>query len=346
MADTEHLVGEAAERGTSLTLDVAELAPKRILEILGQGGRSHRMTLELDGGSITVEIGNGLIVGATARLDGESLSGKAAYARIRGVTEGTIQIEPLRFPSLANILEPTCDLPDLGSAAPLPGEPTIELALPEARPDHQDEPRTVELDLDDVPEREEAPKALAVPPPPPPAALPPTLPPTRIRTAPPQRHAWVRWGLASVAAAGLLGFVGLALALAPRADEAQTAPGPTATAPTEVGVEEPADEHEAGEVDMDLSPRDVSRAQRQRARDLARRARAAIRDGERQQALTAAREAADLRGGLPYYQVVLGDALRLNGRRAAALRAYRRAVRLRPGYTPAMRRIERLSSHT
>jgi len=345
MAEAEHLVGEAAEQGKHLSLAVAELAPKRVLEILGEGGRSHRVTLELEAGTITVEIGNGLIVGAKARIDGESLSGKPAYARIRGVARGTIRIEPLRFPSLANILEPTCDLPELGDAAPLPGEPTIELALPEARPVHQDEPQTMELDLDEVPEEREPPKALAVPPPPPPAALPPTLPPTRIRTAPPARHAWVRWGLASVAAAGLLGFVGLALALSPSADD-PAAPAPTATAPTEVRLDAPVSVEDADDVDMDLSVGDVSATERQRARRLARRARAAIRDGERRQALTAAREAADLRGGLPYYQVVLGDALRLNGRRAAALRAYRRAVRLRPGYSPAMRRIERLSSNT
>ena len=96
----------------------------------------------------------------------------------------------------------------------------------------------------------------------------------------------------------------------------------------------------------EASKRGVIFAARLEARVLARTARAHLRRGERSEALRAARTAADLRRGLPYYQVLLGDALAANGERGAARRAYRRAVRLRPGYGPAVRRLGRGRSRT
>ncbi|HJL16101.1 MAG TPA: hypothetical protein RMH99_10605, partial [Sandaracinaceae bacterium LLY-WYZ-13_1] len=78
-----------------------------------------------------------------------------------------------------------------------------------------------------------------------------------------------------------------------------------------------------------------------RARALARQARRMLRRGQDRGALGRARRAARLRGHLPYYQVLLGDALAANGRSRAARRAYRRALRMRPGYRPARRRLQR-----
>ena len=46
--------------------------------------------------------------------------------------------DPLRFPSLANILQPVAQLPDLerSGVVAASGDDTIELTLPEARPIH------------------------------------------------------------------------------------------------------------------------------------------------------------------------------------------------------------------
>ena len=70
-------------------------------------------------------------------------------------------------------------------------------------------------------------------------------------------------------------------------------------------------------------------------------ARRLLRAGQPAQALETAREAARLRPGRSYYQLLLGDALAANGRRVGARRAWRRALRLRPGSAAATRRLGR-----
>lgn len=339
MSDAEQRVTEAARRGVSLTLTVAELHPQRVLELLGDSGRAHRLTIESALGPITVELGNGLVVGAEARHRGGALTGRPAYARIRQVREGAMRIEPLRFPSLANILEPVAQMPDLertSSVPPPAGDDTIEVALPEARPVHVAEPATVEMQVemdvemdlsDELVELEEAPVEG-------PAA--PALPPTREHVLAPVRSRR-RLGVAAAAAAALLGLGGAGVALVPSSGEA--APGALrATVPVPVSAERPS----APEgVDLDLTGEEPpTSGDLEEARTLARRARQLLGRGDAEAALAAARRAAELRGGMPYYQVLLGDALRANGQRAAARRAYRRAVRLRPGYGPAVRRLE------
>ena len=90
----------------------------------------------------------------------------------------------------------------------------------------------------------------------------------------------------------------------------------------------------------DAEPADEAReGRRVEARRLARAARRALRRGHSERALRQARRAARLRGGLPYYQVLLGDALHANGQPAAARRAYRRALRMSPRYAPAVERL-------
>ncbi len=336
MSDAEELVAEAAQRGASLTLTVAELHPQRVLELLGESGRSHRLTIEAAHGPIIVELGNGLVVGAEARLRGGALTGRPAYARIRQVREGAMRIEPLRFPSLANILEPVAQMPDLERTSSIPppaGDDTIEVALPEARPVHVAEPATVEveMDLSDVlDELEEVPVETPL------EAPAPALPPTREHVLSPVRSRR-GLGVAAAAAAALLGLGGAGVAMVPGSGEA--APGALrATVPVPVSAERPSAPQG---VDLDLTGEDApTSGDLEEARTLARRARQLLGRGDSEAALAAARRAAELRGGMPYYQVLLGDALRANGQRAAARRAYRRAVRLRPGYGPAVRRLE------
>ena len=350
MSEAEKLVEEAAERGIILSLAVAELAPKRVLEILGEGGHSHRLTLQSSTGSITVEVGNGVVVGATADLTSGERSGREAYAAIRSIREGTMRIEPLRFPSLANILEPVARLIDLGAATippvPVSGEDTIELSLPEARPIHPPprlEPATVEMELpDDIEEQIIAPPARVSEPPPIPvvALAEAEAPATVVVELPPVQRRRSHVAYVAIAAAALLGVAGAFWALAPSSGEAAPdEPRASASTPSEAPV--PVVAETSDEVDMDLTEDVAAGESRTEARQLARTARRSLRAGDGPAALSAARRAAELRGGLPYYQVLLGDALRANGERRAARRAYRRAVRLRPGYAPAVRRLGR-----
>ncbi|MGE3633869.1 MAG: hypothetical protein AB7P00_28470, partial [Sandaracinaceae bacterium] len=83
-----------------------------------------------------------------------------------------------------------------------------------------------------------------------------------------------------------------------------------------------------------------------RARSLARQARQALRRGDRDRAVSLARQAVRLRRGVAAYHTVLGDALSARGERAAARRAYRRALRLRPRYAPAQRGLRRTDRAT
>lgn len=362
--DAGHALLEAIAEGTSIELDLCVLEPARALAVLAEGGQSHRVTVENDTTRVTVEVGNGLVVGAKAQSPAGNVSGQEAYELLRELTAGTVKVEPLRFPSLANILVPITDLPDVHTGLHrLPkGEPTVQVALPDQR--------TVEIDLpSDIVELPAVPKA-SLPPAPPAAALPampaaapsappvatasepepapelqaepaPSEPPPVLDLAPtvevPARRApSLRIASAAGALVALLGLGVGGLVWASQS-EAEPAPGLVSVPSTvELTPTEPVEEP------VDAEPEDDGTAHREQARTLARQARAELREGNSGQALDHAREAAELRGGLPYYQTLLGDALHANGRRAAARRAYRRALRLRPGYAPAQRRIDRM----
>ena len=343
MSEIERLVGEAAGRGATLTLSVDELRPQRVLEILAEAGCSHRVRISSSAGSITIELGNGVVVGAEAELAGQALSGKEAYARIGQIADGEVHVAPLRFPSLANILEPVAQLSELTALGPaLAGEDTIEVALPQARPFHPpavSELPTLELAL--LPEEQTVVELDARCSAPVPFVDDATevLPPRRRRVArTPVRRAAPGLGrgvaLVGAAAALAIGSIGAAWSMT----SAEASPEIPAIAPVAASPV-PVSTLSTEEVDMDLS-QGPTRGPAE-ARTLARAARASLRAGDAPGALAAARQAATLRGGRPYYQVLLGDALRANGQRAAARRAYRRAIRLRPGYRPALRRLQR-----
>jgi len=338
MSEIVELVGEAAARGTAIALGVNELSPKRVLEVLAELGSSYRAQITGRAGSVTVELGNGLVVGAEATIGARKLSGKAAYACIRLIGTGDMHIERLRFPSMANILEPVAELVDLAAPrGPEPeGEDTVEVALPQARPRHVAtiEPPTMEIDLL---LEEEATIDEAAPPKPLPTPI--LTPETRQHTLPQPRRR--RRALAAMAAAVLLGAIGVMWGISATEADAEIEP----LAPLAISTPASTTHLATTTVDMDLSGDvDLQGAEPgtpAQARELARRARAQLQSGDAAGALQAARRAAEIRGGRPFYQVLLGDALRANGERAAANRAYRRAVRLRPGYRPAMRRLHR-----
>ncbi len=327
MPDAATLLMDALKSARPVTLSLADLGPRGLLEALAADGATYAVRVESMAALVEVEIGNGLVVGARAHRDGAVLEGREAYALLRGLRRGTAEVTPKRFSSMANVLEPIAALPDLGrlSSAPPPGDPdTIEVPLPEARPVVTEE---IELPPELCPPRVVARPSL---PPPAPRLAPPPLrpeviaPPKRARTS---RRAW------AIGAAMLVGVSGLATvalaALGGREEVAAPAAIEPAT-PVAVAGPEPAPEPEE-----EAAPEHG----RSDARALARQARSLLRQGRARPALWRARRAARMRPGLPYYQVVLGDALAANGQDAAARRAWRRALRLRPGYRAAVERL-------
>lgn len=123
---------------------------------------------------------------------------------------------------------------------------------------------------------------------------------------------------------------------------APVAPGPTVAADRESrDAEDAASDNVLEDVDDALEDEPPASARHTRARALAREARVFLQRGRAQRALRRAQRAARLRWHLPYYQVLLGDALAANGQGVEAQRAWRRALRMRPGYQPAVRRLER-----
>ena len=360
--ESEDALRQAVSQRRPISLGLSEIGAQRLLEILAASGSSHRVTVEGISTTVTIEIGNGLVVGARTEHEGGPV-GREAYALLRTTRRGEVHVQPLRFPSLANILEPIEELPEIAvfSSGPPPlGTETIELVLPEARS------LTVELDLDDVDDGVDdgddlGARATPIELPSVEIELPPMTAKRQIR--PPRLIAAIapvvvatpsasrRWPWLAAAAVIMLGlgtagwatlspsFEGEAIALDPGPTVARTAePDDEASEPADDAEREAAADEDEGAVNGERSD---TRAQ---ARALARRARRLLRHDRDAAALTAARRAARLRQGMPYYQVLLGDALAANGHRAAARRAYRRALRLHPGYRPAQRRLGEASS--
>ena len=394
---TEAALEAAILAGEPVVLSLTEIGPTRILERLAEDGGSYRVIVDSLFGDITVEVGTGLVVGAVADKNGERLQGRAAYALLRKTSTGDAAVEPLRFPSLANILEPVHALPDLMRASSRPPGPpdTVEVTLPARGLTHEN--ITQELEL--PPEWETGPglssawKSASAP-----TRAPSLTNPELARDEPAaasdraasdrtashrtasdhtasdrtasdraasdrterdqtervavsvpkpasskpasRRRAWLAAGAAAVAVA----VAGLAFALTHADGSTPSAIEPGPAVATDLSPSsEPVDAlaFDDGDDDAtDAEPADEAReGRRVEARRLARAARRALRRGHSERALRQARRAARLRGGLPYYQVLLGDALHANGQPAAARRAYRRALRMSPRYAPAVERL-------
>lgn len=329
MTPVEHLLEDALVSAQPVTLSLAEVGARGLLEALAARGASFHVEVRSPLARVEIEIGTGLVVGARAERDGTQLEGREAYALLRRIKHGTATVTPKRFLSMANVLEPIGALPDLGriSSAPPPGpRDTVEVALPEARPPvPPPEPPTEEIEL--PPELREPVTA-----PPPPRRCRPHPEPAR----PPRRRR--RWMLAAAALLGVSGLATVAVA-------ALGTPAP-AVDPAPIAMEAPRELASAAplpEAPPSAEP-DDEELDRSEASRLAREARLLIRQGRPRVALARARRAAHLRRGLPYYQLVLGDALAASGRDAEARRAWRRALRLRPSYRAAAERLERPAS--
>ncbi len=295
-------------------LPLARLGARGLLEALANDGGSYWVRFDSALADVEVEIGNGMVMGARARRDEDVVEGREAYVLLRRIRRGRARVEPRRFLSLANVLEPIGSLPHLGggSSAPPPRSlPSVEIELPV---ELATVPATREIVL---PERRVAPPVC------PQARVEPSKSPKRGRT----------WLAAGGAALALVGLAAVALARRPANGESQTPIPVVAASPQRVDVPAPAAEEEQTDAAATASPDAPN------PRALARTARRLLRSGHARAALRRARAAARLRRGLPYYQVLLGDALAANGRDVAAHRAWRRALRLQPGYAPAERRL-------
>jgi hypothetical protein len=315
-ADLTKKLLAALDAREPVRLSLTDIPAHDVLSILATDGASFHVRITSLECLIDLEIGNGIVMGARAQCAGDVLQGRAAYVLLRRVRTGSVAVEPKRFLSMANILEPICALPDLTrpTSAPPPAmeADTVEVPALRAQP----------IDAPDVHTEEVAIPSESKPPP---AAAPK---PRRAR----DRSAMISaigvalsvWGIA----AGAFGAWRVA-------DEpVEVAPAPIAvgaTLPIAPVIEQPiAIEHEAEQA------RETPEVD---ARELGRAARRYLRNGRARAALVHARKAAQMRRHAPYYQTLLGDAYAANGREAEARRAWRRAVRLRADYQPALERL-------
>lgn len=309
----------ALERRESLTLSLAAIGAHGLLPILAEDGDSYHVRIMHETTLVEVEIGNGIVMGARAERDGQVLQGRAAYVLLRTIHNGIAFIEPKRFLSMANVLEPIGSLPDLtgssSSPPPMSESDTVELPVLEARPSH---PAPI---VDDAATEENP-------------SLPPPVPRRKTpRAEPPKKRSPRVLAFAGIAlgvwgaAAGVIAALLVGEPATPARAE-PIVPGALAITVAEVAPEpEPvviAEEEEPAVASAD-------------ARTLAREARAHLRAGRNRRALSRARQALRLRPGVPYYQDLLGDAFAANGQDEDARRMWRRAQRAR-GHRVSSRR--------
>lgn len=337
------------QEGRPARFRASELAPRRAIEITADLPASYRVEVRSHEVVIVIEVGKGLVVGARAQRSDSETIGQAAYAQLSTVRDAEVSIEPLRFPTLANILQPIRELPAalLPHASERANPDTVELPLPLARPNHRFDP-TEEIDVPAaILTKGKRPAPRPQVPPPRPTALRRAQAPTAVSAtesnATPARRSVARPIRGRRLAAGVavaLVVAGSAVVTAASWSEEPEAVRAVSLASTATTIEE-VEETEAPAVDAPVEPPVSSNERRSEASHLAREARRMLQEGQHREALSVARRAASMRTHLPYYQVLLGDALRANGNRRAARRAYRRALRMRPGYRPAVRRIRR-----
>lgn len=300
--DAHCMLLEALDAKASIDLCLHDIAAQDVLSLLAKDGSSFHVRIVSLASIIELEIGNGIVMGARAHRDGEVREGRAAYVLLRSVQEGAIQIEPKRFLSMANILEPIHALPDLTKPNSAP-PPAIEADTVEV-------PRLA-IDFTPVMLAEE--------------------PPTRVETPRPARK---KRGLAVTAVGVALAVWGIAAGAFGAwraADERVATEAPEPIVAGEMLRTVPAAEVAPIAQQASLEEPDAS--------ELAREARYYLRNGRHRAALERAREAARMRRYQPYYQTLLGDALEANGREEEARRVWRRAARLRGGYQPALDRL-------
>jgi len=135
LAEPENSVRERARtQGFDTRLEIT--GPARCLRALTAAGNSIRATVTNTRLSVELDIGNQLVVGATAATaDGlESFEGATALAAFMQLSSGRVSVEPVQHPATANVMTTIDVALNMADAEPPPIAPSLPAAPGEAQP--------------------------------------------------------------------------------------------------------------------------------------------------------------------------------------------------------------------
>lgn len=135
LAEPENSVRERAQaQGFDTRLEIT--GPARCLRALTASGNSIRATVTNARLSVELDIGNQLVVGATAATaDGlESFEGATALAAFMQLSSGRVSVEPVQHPATANVMTTIDVALNMADAEPPPIAPSLPAAPGEAQP--------------------------------------------------------------------------------------------------------------------------------------------------------------------------------------------------------------------
>lgn len=154
LAEPEHALRDRVELKVPFETRLEVMGPARCLRTLAGGGHALRVTLENARVHVTVDLSDGLVVGAQGRsLDGsgKTFDGVHALSALLVVGSGKVRVEPADQPSSANIMSPVdfaltmadAETPPIAPSIPAAGTVSIhppfqapegEVRLPSLRP--------------------------------------------------------------------------------------------------------------------------------------------------------------------------------------------------------------------
>ena len=135
LAEPENSVRERAQsQGFDTRLEIT--GPARCLRALTAAGNSIRATVTNARLSVELDIGNQLVVGATAATaDGlESFEGATALSAFMQLSSGRVSVEPVQHPATANVMTTIDVALNMADAEPPPIAPSLPAAPGETQP--------------------------------------------------------------------------------------------------------------------------------------------------------------------------------------------------------------------
>ncbi|HET9933810.1 MAG TPA: tetratricopeptide repeat protein [Polyangiaceae bacterium] len=136
LAEADRGLCDRAELGGAFDARLEVNGPARCLRALAASGRSLRLTLHNNRLTVSVDISDGLIVGATANApSGETWGGAQALAAFMVLSSGRIHVEPAEQPATTNLMAEVDAALSLAESEPAPIAPSLPAnAIPSEAP--------------------------------------------------------------------------------------------------------------------------------------------------------------------------------------------------------------------
>ncbi len=128
LAEPERSLRERVNLGAPFDTRLEVIGPARCLRTLAASGRALRLTLENTRVEVTVDLSDGLVVGAQGRsleAPGASFEGVHALSALLVVGSGRVRVEPAAQPASANIMSPVDVAITMADAETPPIRPSV-----------------------------------------------------------------------------------------------------------------------------------------------------------------------------------------------------------------------------